>query len=240
MSATVLVIDDDYYLKKLFTYLISKTGFNVLQAEDVATALNLLANEEVQVVLTDVQLPDGNGVELTRIIKARYPLIEVIAITSAGKIADGVRAMKNGAFDYLEKGVENDKLVALVTDAAEKAQLQFRIHQLEKEVTEVQMKNKKDIIALNLEQLEKATLILKAIHSPLRQQILNLIFTHGRASVTEIYTQLNIPQAIASQHLLLLKNANLVNTTREKRNVYYAANYTGIEKIIALVQQLLA
>lgn len=72
--------------------------------------------------------------ELTLTIKAKYPLIEVIVLTAYGNISDGVRAIKNGAFDYITKGDDNDKIVPLVYRALEKIHLARRIQQLENQV----------------------------------------------------------------------------------------------------------
>ena len=61
-------------------------------------------------VLCDVRLPDGNGVELIAEIKRVKPLVEVIMLTAHGNIPDGVQAIKNGAFDYLTKGDDNNRI----------------------------------------------------------------------------------------------------------------------------------
>ena len=238
IKANILIVDDDVNLRSLLVYEIKKAGFNVAEAEDVKGALLILMQEEIHVVLTDVQLPDGNGIELTQMIKAAYPLIEIIVITAEGRISDGVNAIQKGAFDYLVKGEDNHRMTDLLTIAGEKALMQSRISMLENEVNNFE--SKKDIIAQNAEQIERAALIIKAIHSPLRKEIMQFIFARGKANVTEIYTVLNLEQAIASQHLLILKNAGLVISQREGKKVYYSANYSSMEKIISFVQQLMA
>ncbi len=96
----------------------------------------MLEKSEVQVVISDVKLPDANGVELTHEIKTRFPYTEVIVLTAFGTIADGVKAIKNGAFDYLVKGNDNERIIPLLNKAIEKARLQYRISQLEKKVAD--------------------------------------------------------------------------------------------------------
>ncbi len=233
----VLIVDDDQSYRKLLVYVTKKAGFVITEADDVKSAMLQLEQQPVDVVLTDVHMPDGNGVELTQAIKAAYPLIEVVVITGEGTIADGVQAMKYGAFDYLQKRDADTQIVSLITHAAEKARLQKRIQELE---NEIQHNISGDIIDQNAAQIDKAALIVKAIGSPLRQKIIHLLLAQGRASVTEIYTPLDMPQAIASQHLLLLKNAGLVKTEREGKKIMYSANYSSIAKTIALVNQLIA
>ncbi|HEV2355810.1 MAG TPA: sigma-54 dependent transcriptional regulator, partial [Puia sp.] len=88
----------------------------------------------IDVVLCDVKLPDGNGVGFVKEARARYPAVETIVLTAYGNIADGVAAMKNGAFDYITKGDDNDKIVPLLAKALEKVQLQKRVAMLEKQV----------------------------------------------------------------------------------------------------------
>jgi two-component system NtrC family response regulator len=136
MKATVLIIDDEAKLRGLLSRIISLEGFQVLEAGDAKAGLKMLEKNDVQVIISDVKLPDANGVELTREIKTRYPHIEVIVLTAFGTIADGVSAIKNGAFDYLVKGDDNERIIPLLNKAIEKAQLQFRISQLERKVAD--------------------------------------------------------------------------------------------------------
>ncbi len=136
MKATVLIIDDEVKLRELLSRIISLEGFQVLEAGDVKSGMKILEKADVHVVLSDVKLPDGNGVDLSAQIKTKYPNTEVIVLTAFGTIADGVKAIKNGAFDYLMKGDDNEKIIPLLSKAAEKAKLQFRISQLEKKVAE--------------------------------------------------------------------------------------------------------
>ena len=135
MSATrILVIDDEDKLRKLLAQTLTYEGYEVHTAADVASALTFLQENIVEVVLSDVKLPDGNGVDLTKTIKETYPATEVIVLTAFGTIQGGVQAMQHGAFDYLVKGDDNEKIIPLVSQAAEKAHLQHRVEQLEAKV----------------------------------------------------------------------------------------------------------
>ena len=84
--------------------------------------------------LCDVKLPDGNGVELSKKIKDKFPHIEIILLTAYGNIPDSVHAIKNGAFDYITKGDDNDKIIPLLYRAVQKVNLAKRVQQLEKQV----------------------------------------------------------------------------------------------------------
>lgn len=111
--------------------IIGLEGFEVIQAGDCKSGLKRLEQHTFELVLCDVKLPDGNGVDLTISIKEKYPQTEVILLTAYGNIPDGVQAIKNGAFDYIVKGDDNNKIIPLLYRAIEKSALTQRIAQLE-------------------------------------------------------------------------------------------------------------
>ena len=129
--SNILIIDDEENLRKLLARVIELEGYSVFQAGTAKEGLKLLSKESINVVISDVKLPDGNGVELAGRIKKEYPSIEVIVLTAYGTIPDGVKAIKNGAFDYLTKGEHQEKIIPLLSKATEKASLQQKIQNLE-------------------------------------------------------------------------------------------------------------
>ena len=132
----ILIIDDEEKIRTLLSRIISLEGFDVQVAGDCKMGLNKLDREDFDVVLCDVKLPDGNGVELTKKIKDKFPLIEIILLTAYGNIPDGVQAIKNGAFDYITKGDDNNKILPLLHRAVGKVDLAKRVVQLEKRLNE--------------------------------------------------------------------------------------------------------
>lgn len=134
MPGTILLIDDEPKLRQLLARILTLEDYQVLEADDARSGLRTLERTEVQLVISDVKLPDGNGIDLTAQVKKLQPATEVIVLTAYGTIADGVKAIKNGAFDYITKGDDNDKIIPLVSRAIEKAELQFRIRRLEEQV----------------------------------------------------------------------------------------------------------
>lgn len=130
----ILIIDDEEKLRKLFARIIASEGFEVHEAGDCKTALKKLEQTTIDVVLCDVKLPDGNGLDLISKIKTIQPLTEIILLTAYGNIPDGVNAIKQGAFDYITKGDDNEKIIPLLYRAFEKVQLQKRVKDLEKQV----------------------------------------------------------------------------------------------------------
>ena len=117
---TILIIDDEPIIRKLLARMMELEGYEVFQAADRASGLKLLTAKTPQLVLCDVFLPDGNVVEMVKEIKELQPETEVILLTAHGNIPDGVQAIKNGAFDYITKGDDNNKIIPIISRAMEK------------------------------------------------------------------------------------------------------------------------
>jgi two-component system NtrC family response regulator len=126
MPGTILIIDDEEQLRKLLARIISLEGFTVKQTGTLKSASDMLSRHTVDIVLCDVKLPDGNGVNFVKEIKEKHPLAEVILLTAYGNIPDGVQAIRNGAFDYITKGNDNDRIVPLLYQAMDKVAGQKR------------------------------------------------------------------------------------------------------------------
>lgn len=120
MSGNILIIDDEIKLLKLLGMILSQENFNVKEASTARSAMTMLEQYDFDVVLSDVRLPDAFGVDLVRSIKTKYPYLEIILMTAFGNITDAVQAMKNGAYDYLVKGDDNEKIIPLVYKSLEK------------------------------------------------------------------------------------------------------------------------
>ena len=134
--ANVLLVEDENDVRLLLKRVLSLEGFVVYEAENCKAASKILENENIDLVLCDVKLPDGNGVEFISKIKAAYPYIEIIMLTAYGNIPDSVQAIKNGAFDYITKANDNQRILPLLYRALEKVKLEKRVAQLEKQAAE--------------------------------------------------------------------------------------------------------
>jgi len=131
-ASAVLVIDDERKLSALMTRILELEGFQVFQAPNGKEGLKTLMQENILVVISDVKLPDVYGVDLVRTIKEKKTYVEIINLTAYGTIADGVKAMQNGAFNYIIKGDDNDRIIPLLHQAFQKAQVQLSKFNLEK------------------------------------------------------------------------------------------------------------
>ena len=92
---------------------------------------------------------------------------------------------------------------------------------------------------VDLLNVKKAGLILRAVNHKLRQQILKLIDEHGRMTVTELYVKLRLEQSVASQHLAILRKAGFVKTVRDGKFIFYSVNTDRLKELNIFVEQLL-
>ncbi len=134
-KGAILIIDDEERLRNLLARIIGLEGYAISEAPNAKAGLKCLEKEDFQLVISDVKLPDANGIELTSKIKTLYPHIEIIVLTAFGTIQDGVKAIKNGAYDYITKGDDNEKIIPLVSKAMDKAQLQYKVYVLERKIS---------------------------------------------------------------------------------------------------------
>jgi DNA-binding transcriptional ArsR family regulator len=95
-------------------------------------------------------------------------------------------------------------------------------------------------ININYNNVKKASLVLRALNHKLRQQILSLIETEKKITVTEIYVRLRLEQSVASQHLAILRKAGIVVTQREGKYIYYLVNYKRIDELNQCVSSMVA
>ena len=94
-------------------------------------------------------------------------------------------------------------------------------------------------LRIDVLQLKKAALILRAVNHKLGQQILKLSHQNGKMSVTEIYVKLRLEQSVASQHLAILRKAGFVNTLRDGKFIFYSVNYNRLDQVHNIVHDLL-
>lgn len=131
---SILIIDDEDKLRGLLARIIKGEGFEVIEAADLKSGFKKLEQHHFDVVLCDVKLPDGNGVDFVQKVKSAFPTVEILLLTAFGNIPDGIQAMKNGAFDYIVKGDDNDRIIPLLYKAAEKAQLREQVQTLKSQL----------------------------------------------------------------------------------------------------------
>ena len=105
-----LIVDDEPNMRKVLAALLKKHGFASVDAADGETALEELAEKDIDVVVSDLKMPRMNGLELLENAKRRHPEIPVILITAHGTVGSAVEALKQGAFDFLTKPFDPDEI----------------------------------------------------------------------------------------------------------------------------------
>jgi len=132
----VLVVDDKDNIVKLLARILSPE-FDVTTAEDGTRALALVAAQEFDVVVSDIRMPGADGLTVLRETKRQYPETEIILMTAYATVQDAVAAMKDGAYDYLQKPFEPDEAVLLIKRAIERRQLRAQARDLRAALTTV-------------------------------------------------------------------------------------------------------
>lgn len=119
--ANVLLVDDETSFLEIMEKRLGARDLEVTAVESGPAALEALGgNTEIDVVILDVKMPGMDGLDTLKAIRADYPLVEVIMLTGHGTIETAIDGMKQGAFDYLLKPCDIEKLVSLVRDAKDK------------------------------------------------------------------------------------------------------------------------
>jgi two-component system NtrC family response regulator len=134
MADTILLIDDDESLRRVTEYNLSEAGFDVIPADSGQEGLELFNKKNPNLVITDVKLGDMDGLEVLAAIKAESPETPVIVITAFGSIEMAVKAMHEGAFNFITKPFDRDTLRLSCTKALELTSLRSQKQQLADEV----------------------------------------------------------------------------------------------------------
>jgi two-component system response regulator AtoC len=136
MKFKILIIDDEQSIRDIFSLLLEEKGYLVETAETGRDGLSRAHKFLPDAILLDMNLPDTTGMEVLSKIKKSLPQIEVIIITAFGTIKNAIEATKMGAYDYLEKPVDNDELLLLISRALEVKKLLREVEELKSELSE--------------------------------------------------------------------------------------------------------
>jgi len=119
----ILLVEDKESLRRVLRLTLENAGYSVTEAEDARAALNHISSTRHRLVLTDLRMPHGSGLDVLRAARAADNDVPVIVMTAFGSIDEAVRAMKDGAHDFLQKPVDSNHLLLLVERALEQARL---------------------------------------------------------------------------------------------------------------------
>ena len=141
MKRNILVVDDEKYIREGLVAALQLDGYSGLQAEDGEQAWNILNKESVDMVITDLRMPNMSGSELLKKIYSTYPTIPVVVLTGHGTIEDAVTAMQNGAVDFLTKPVNLAHLSVLIKRTLSTRDMAEKNNELRKELEDLKRKS---------------------------------------------------------------------------------------------------
>lgn len=130
---TILVVDDEKLVRWSIRQKLESAGYHVLEGETAAEAVNLFREHLPELVTLDVRLPDGNGLKVLLEMKKFSPEVPVIMITAYGAVDDAVKALQIGAYDYLEKPINFDRLLHSLKNALETSRLRTEVERSKQE-----------------------------------------------------------------------------------------------------------
>ncbi len=136
MPLSILVVDDEENIRYLLQDILEDEGYYVKTADSITTAKDRLNEEDFDIVFLDVWLPDGEGIDLIPYIKKLNPVTKIIMISGHANIPIAVKAIKEGAFDFLEKPISTETIFAVIEKAQKEIQLQKEYIYLKEKATE--------------------------------------------------------------------------------------------------------
>ena len=132
----LLIVDDEKLFRWSLTKILGKSGYQIVEAASAREAKQLILSEEPEIALLDMNLPDGNGIEILKWARSSFPDMMFLMITAQGRVSDAVDAMRSGAYDYLEKPIDNDSLVEHVNRIKEVIELKRQLLRLSSQTSE--------------------------------------------------------------------------------------------------------
>ena len=167
---SIFVVDDEEAIRKVLNTHLTKEGYNVIQCSGGSEVFNLLENNSFELVISDIRMPEVDGVKILEFIKQRFDTVPVIMLTGLTDITIAVDVMKKGAFDYIMKPVKKEDLLYTIQRAFIHRDLLERNRELERENREYRMFLEKRVeerteeLNIKAEELQAAYGMLKAMN----------------------------------------------------------------------------
>ncbi|MEW5815726.1 MAG: sigma-54 dependent transcriptional regulator [Spirochaetota bacterium] len=171
MNFNLLIVDDEKNIREGLGKALGLDGYNIFLAENGTEAMEVINNMEMDLVITDLKMPNMSGEELLKQLAASYPTVPVIILTGHGTIETAVNAMRDGAYDFLTKPVNLDRLSLLVKRALSNRELVLQHRALQDEIEKISRKHKFANIIGKSDQMKKVLEIIDQV-APTKASVL--------------------------------------------------------------------
>ncbi len=157
----ILIVDDELSIRKKCVKILQKQGYYVNEADNGITAQSMIKKNDLHLIIADIKMPGLDGIELLQWIKGFNPNLDLIIITGYGTVENAVKAIKIGAYDYITKPFDMDKLLKTVENVAEKHELTEKVCSLKKKIREISSEDQDDIIGISAQMQDVFKLVNK-------------------------------------------------------------------------------
>lgn len=218
MKGKILIVDDDAFFRVLCSDILTNGGFLVKTASSGNEALNIIENDDVDIVITDLVMPDVSGLEVLQRTKQHNTLIDVIMVTGHGSIESAINALKNGAFDYIRKPLNEDELIHTVNSCMEK-----------KALLEENQEMRQSLKLFEVSRAITSTLEISRLYNISLDALLQLV--PGEAGITVFYEEEGKKLDIkAIRHLSITAGERVVEVFRDN----FARDLKGLESVTVI------
>lgn len=143
LKFNILVVDDEKNIREGLARALKLDGYEVFTAEDGSEAMKMMVKIDIDLILTDLRMPRVSGEELLKKVSTSYPTVPVIILTGHGTVENAVNAMRDGAYDFLTKPLNLDRLSLLVKRALSSRELVIKHRELQEEVKKLESRRNK-------------------------------------------------------------------------------------------------
>jgi two-component system response regulator PilR (NtrC family) len=223
-----LVVDDEPDIRELLEITLGRMGITTVAAEDVSTAKERLAEAEYDFCLTDMKLPDGNGIELVKHIQSDYPQLPVAMITAYGSMESAVDALKAGAFDFVSKPVNLELLRNLVDTALNLKPLEAAVHETDDSLSLLGKTHAMDLLRKQIAKLARsqAPIYISGESGSGKELVARLIHEQGPHKDAP-FIPVNcgaIPSELMESEFFGHKKGSFTGAATDKQGLFQAAN----------------
>jgi len=221
----VLIVDDEPDICELIEITLMRMGFQTRSAYTIADAYSLLKKASFDLCLTDMHLPDGNGIELVKYVQTNYPTLPIAVITAHGNMESAVKALKAGAFDFVSKPVDIHILRNLVSSATKFSSIE------QKQEAATTITGESDAVKHLLKQIEKlarsqAPVFIHGESGSGKERVANMI--HQQSSRSEApFVPVNcgaIPAELMESEFFGHIKGSFTGASTDKQGLFQAAD----------------